>query len=186
LVHISSDYVFDGSVKSHDESERFSPLGVYGQTKAAGDALVGSLPAHYILRSSWVIGDGANFVRTMASLADRGAEPAVVDDQHGRLTFAIEIARAISYLLNVRAPYGTYNLTNTGPIMSWADIARRVFVSRGRPDTAVRNVTTEQYAVGKNLAPRPPHSALNLDKIIATGFEPADAMTELERYLGML
>ena len=58
LVHISSDYVFDGSVEIHDESESFSPLGVYGQTKAAGDALVGLVPAHYVLRSSWVIGDG--------------------------------------------------------------------------------------------------------------------------------
>ena len=186
LVHISSDYVFDGSVKSHDESEPFSPLGVYGQTKAAGDALVGSLPAHYIVRSSWVIGDGANFVRTMASLADRGADPGVVHDQHGRLTFATEIARAICHLLNVGAPHGTYNLTNAGPIMSWADIARRVFVARGRPVTAVKDVTTEQYAAGKDLARRPSHSALNLDKIIATGFEPADAMTELDRYLGML
>jgi dTDP-4-dehydrorhamnose reductase len=133
-----------------------------------------------------VIGDGANFVRTMASLADRGAEPAVVHDQYGRLTFVTEIARAISYLLTVGAPYGTYNLTNTGPIMSWADIARRVFVARGHPATAVKNVTTEQYAAGKDLAPRPSHSALNLEKIIATGFEPANAMTELDRYLGML
>jgi dTDP-4-dehydrorhamnose 3,5-epimerase/reductase len=186
LVHISSDYVFDGLVESHYESEPFSPLGVYGQTKAAGDALVGSLPAHYILRSSWVIGDGANFVRTMASLADRGAEPGVVLDQHGRLTFATEITRAISHLLNIGAPYGTYNLTNAGPITTWADIARRVFVARGRPAAAVKDVTSEQYAAGKDLAPRPPNSTLNLDKIIATGLEPADAMTELDRYLSQL
>ncbi len=187
LVHISSDYVFDGSLESHDEAESFSPLGVYGQTKAAGDALVSSVPAHYVLRSSWVIGDGANFVRTMASLADRGGvEPSVVHDQHGRLTFSNEITRAIGHLLQARPPYGTYNLTNAGPSVTWADIARRVFVARGRDASAITSVTTEEYGSGKNLAPRPRHSMLNLDKITATGFEPADADAELDRYLRQL
>jgi dTDP-4-dehydrorhamnose 3,5-epimerase/reductase len=186
LVHISSDYVFDGWQSSHDETEGFSPLGVYGQTKAAADGLVSSLPAHYIVRSSWVVGDGANFVRTMASLADRGVEPDVVSDQYGRLTFTTELARAISHLLSSSAPYGTYNLTNAGPVMTWADIARRVFVARGRSATAIKNVTSDQYATGKNLAPRPRHSVLDLNKIIASGFQPADAMADLDRYLAEL
>ena len=186
LVHVSSDYVFDGSVDIHDEAESFSPLGVYGQTKAAGDALVGLVPAHFVVRSSWVIGDGANFVRTMASLADRGVQPSVVHDQHGRLTFTNELTRAIRHLLNAGAPYGTYNVSNAGRSMTWADIARRVFVARGRPASAITNVTTEEYASGKNLALRPRHSLLNLDKITATGFESADAGAELDRYLGQL
>src|SRR6187431_3385137 len=117
LVHISSDYVFDGSEPFHTEDEPFSPLGVYGQTKAAGDAMVESLPAHYVLRTSWVIGAGRNFVRTMASLADRGVSPEVVDDQFGRLTFTTEISRAILHLLDTGAPYGTYNLSNDGDAM---------------------------------------------------------------------
>ena len=75
LVHISSDYVFDGTLSSHLEDEPFSPLGVYGQTKAAADAVVQTLPRHYLLRTSWLIGDGHNFVRTMAGLADRGISP---------------------------------------------------------------------------------------------------------------
>lgn len=186
LVHVSSDYVFDGSAYDHDENEPFSPLGVYGQTKAAGDLLVASLPAHYLLRSSWVVGDGANFVRTMVNLADRGADPAVVDDQVGRLTFTTEITRAIAHLTAAGAPHGTYNLTNAGPAMTWAEIARQVFVARGRPASAITGVSTEQYAAGKDLAPRPRHSMLKLDKIIATGFQPADAVTELERYVGQL
>jgi dTDP-4-dehydrorhamnose 3,5-epimerase/reductase len=144
------------------------------------------VPAHYVLRSSWVIGDGANFVRTMASLADRGATPSVVHDQHGRLTFTNEITGAISHLLQTGAPYGTYNLTNAGPSMTWADVARRVFVARGRSASAVTNVTTEEYGSGKNLAPRPRHSLLNLDKIIAAGFRPTDAGAELDRYLAQL
>jgi dTDP-4-dehydrorhamnose reductase len=183
LVHISSDYVFDGSEPLHTENEPFSPLGVYGQTKAAGDAVVGSLPAHYVLRTSWVIGEGRNFVRTIASLADSGGIPEVVDDQFGRLTFTAEISRAIIHLLQVEAPYGTYNVSNDGEPVSWADIARAVFAARGRDPASVQNVTTAAYAVGKALAPRPRHSVLSLEKIISSGFQPADAMSQLQVYL---
>lgn len=186
LVHVSSDYVFDGTHREHGEDEPFSPLGVYGQTKAAGDALVATLPAHYILRTSWVIGAGKNFVATMASLADRGVSPGVVDDQDGRLTFTGEIARALDHLLAVRAPYGTYNLSAGGDVMSWADIAKAVFVARGRAASDVTPVTTAAYGAGKTLAPRPQHSALVLDKIRATGFEPAPALDLLEHYLTAL
>ena len=183
LVHISSDYVFDGSVEMHAETEPFSPLGVYGQTKAAGDALVGSLPAHYLLRTSWVIGDGHNFVRTMASLADRGVNPEVVDDQFGRLTFTTEISRAIRHLLEKNAPYGTYNLSNAGDRMTWAGIARAVFQARGRDAASVSGVTTTEYGAGKSLAPRPRTACSALTRSSAPGFRPADAMTELRTYL---
>ena len=186
LVHISSDYVFDGSQTPHVETEPFSPLGVYGQTKAAADALVGSLPAHYLLRTSWVIGDGHNFVRTMATLADRGVSPDVVDDQVGRLTFTTEISRAIVHLLDTKAPYGTYNLSNDGEPMTWADIARTVFTARGRDPGSIRGVPTSEYVAGKSLAPRPRHSVLSLDKIIGSGFRPTDAMTRLQAYLSAL
>jgi dTDP-4-dehydrorhamnose 3,5-epimerase/reductase len=186
LVHVSSDYVFDGAQVIHSETEPFSPLGVYGQTKAAGDALVCSLPAHYLLRTSWVIGDGANFVRTMASLADRGVSPDVVDDQFGRLTFTTEISRAVVHLLENQAPYGAYNISNDGDPMTWAGIARTVFQARGRDAGSVRGVTTADYAAGKPLAPRPRHSILSLDKIISARFRPADAMTQLLEYLSGL
>ncbi len=183
LVHVSSDYVFDGSEMIHTETELFSPLGVYGQTKAAADALVGLLPAHYILRTSWVIGDGHNFVRTMASLADRDAHPEVVDDQFGRLTFTTEISRAIVHLLHIEAPYGTYNISNDGEPMTWAEIARAVFEARSRDAASIKPVTTAEYAAGKSLAPRPRHSVLSLDKILSAGFRPADAMSQLHEYL---
>jgi dTDP-4-dehydrorhamnose reductase len=114
LVHISSDYVFDGGRDIHDESESFTPLGVYGQTKAAGDAVISVVPRHYIVRTSWVIGEGNNFVRTMASLAERGIKPSVVNDQVGRLSFTQDIAAGIRHLLQSGAAYGTYNLSNNG------------------------------------------------------------------------
>ena len=81
LVHYSTEYVFDGTVEPHDEDEPLSPLGVYAQTKAAGDVAVATAPRHYVLRTSWVIGEGKNFVRTMQQLAANGVSPSVVDDQ---------------------------------------------------------------------------------------------------------
>src|SRR5690606_19635848 len=109
LVHISSDYVFDGAAtEPYAEDTPFSPLGVYGQSKAAGDLAAATAPRHYIVRASWVIGEGSNFVRTMASLAERGIDPKVIDDQRGRLTFADDIAAGIHHLLETGATHGTY------------------------------------------------------------------------------
>ena len=186
VVHFSTDYVFDGTATVHDEGEPFSPLGVYGQSKAAGDALVATLDSHYLLRTSWVIGEGGNFVRTMAGLADRGISPGVVDDQVGRLTFTSELARAVRHLLAVQAPPGTYNVTGGGPPTTWADIAASVFAARGRSAADVARVTTSEYGAGKSLAPRPRHSVLALDKITATGFQPVDAGVSLRAYLATL
>ncbi|MCW2853331.1 MAG: NAD-dependent epimerase/dehydratase family protein, partial [Nocardioides sp.] len=109
LVHFSSEYVFDGTAAEHPEDEPLSPLGVYAQSKAAGDVAVSATARHYVLRTSWVIGEGRNFVRTMRELAERGVSPGVVDDQIGRLTFADELARATRHLLDTGVPYGTYN-----------------------------------------------------------------------------
>jgi dTDP-4-dehydrorhamnose 3,5-epimerase/reductase len=184
LVHVSSDYVFDGSQDLHTEEEPFTPLGVYGQTKAAGDAIVTVVPRHYIVRTSWVIGEGNNFVRTMASLADRGIEPKVVNDQIGRLSFTEDIAAGIHHLLESRADYGTYNLSNDGDRQSWADIAEDVYELSGKPRAAVTGVTTAEYFEGKEAAPRPLNSVLDLAKIKRTGFEPKPARSALEAYLG--
>jgi dTDP-4-dehydrorhamnose reductase len=184
LVHVSSDYVFDGTAEVHDEEEPFSPLGVYGQTKAAGDALVATVPRHYIVRTSWVVGDGNNFVRTMASLAERGIDPSVVDDQIGRLTFADDIARAIQHLLVVEATPGTYDVTSSGASSSWADVARSVFALTGHDPARVTGTSTSEYFAGKtDVAPRPQHSTLDLTKIGATGFQPVEQDEALRTYL---
>ncbi len=188
LVQVSTDYVFDGTVTEHDESEPLSPLGVYGQTKAAGDALVASLAEHYIVRTSWVVGHGRNFVATMASLAARGIAPGVVDDQYGRLTFADDLAAGIVHLLGGGATAhpaeaGIYNLTNDGPVQTWAEIARQVFAGVGADPAAISPLSTAEYGRGKALAPRPVHSALSLTKITAAGFAPRPASVALAAYL---
>ena len=171
LVHVSSDYVFDGMKRGWTEDDDLAPLSVYGQTKAAGDLAVSVTPRHYLLRTSWVVGDGKNFLRTMADLAARGISPSVVDDQVGRLTHTSNLAAAIAHLVRTNAPYGTYNITDGGPEVSWADIAKAVFVREGRSADDVTPVSTEAYYAGKgSIAPRPARSTLDLSKIESTGY----------------
>ena len=184
LVHLSTEYTFDGATALHTEEETPSPLGVYGQSKAAGDAAVSVCPRHYLVRTSWVVGDGKNFVKTMLSLAERGITPSVVADQTGRLTFASDLAAGIIHLLTSGAEFGTYNLSGDGPIVSWADVAKRVYERAGHSPDEVTAVTTEEYYAGQDgIAPRPLSSALDLAKIKAAGFTPADSTERLEAYL---
>jgi dTDP-4-dehydrorhamnose 3,5-epimerase/reductase len=183
LVHVSSDYVFDGTRAPHAEDEPLSPLGVYGQTKAAADALVATVPRHYIVRTSWVVGDGPNFVRTMRSLAERGVAPSVVADQIGRLTFTEDLADAIAFLVRAAPPSGVYNVTNSGAPRSWADIARAVFRGTGHDPALVTDTTAAEYGAGKELAPRPADSTLALDRLLALGFAPRDQDAALAAYL---
>ncbi len=181
LVHVSSDYVFDGTQENHTEDEPLSPLGVYGQSKAAGDIAAATTPRHYILRTSWVIGEGENFVRTMMGLAEKNISPTVVADQIGRLTFTSELVRIIDHFLTTGAPYGTYNATNDGPLESWADITRRIFSLAGRDDLTVTDTTTAEYFAGKDgVAPRPLNSGMNLEKLHATGFTSRDWTDDLK------
>ena len=171
--------------RPYREDDPVAPLGVYGQTKAAGDQIVATVPRHYIVRTSWVIGDGRNFVRTMLSLAERGINPSVVNDQRGRLTFTSELARAIRHLIETRAPYGTYNVTGSGPATSWADVARRMFALAGHDPQRVTGVTTAEYFANAQgpVAPRPANSVLDLAKIESTGYTPVDAGETLAQYV---
>lgn len=186
LVHVSSDYVFDGTKEEpYDEGDPVSPLGVYGQTKAAGDLAVAAAPRHYIIRTSWVIGDGRNFVATMASLAARGVDPHVVDDQRGRLTFTSDIATAIRALIERGAPYGTYNVTGTGDPASWAEIAREVFVLTGHDPLRVTGISTEEYFAGAShaVSPRPRNSVLSTSRLAQYVSQPPDWRVGLRTYL---
>ncbi len=183
LVHISSDYVFDGTQNPHTETEAFSPLSVYGQSKAAGDIAVATAPQHYLLRTTWVIGDGKNFVRIMLGLGARGIAPTVVSDQIGRLTFTSELVSVIDHLLTTTAPYGTYNATNSGEPASWADITRTIFATAGF-DLTVTDTTTTKYYQGKpGIAPRPLLSIMDLGKLAGTGYTGHDWHDDLTAYI---
>lgn len=184
LVHISSDYVFDGTQEPHDEDEPFSPLSTYGASKAAGDITAALTPSHYIIRTSWVIGEGKNFVKTMLGLAEKGISPTVVADQIGRPTFTQDLAAGIKHLLDSKAGFGTYNLTNSGDPVSWAELTREIFKISGHTELAVTDVTTKEYFAGKaGIAPRPLKSMLNLSKIEAIGFKAAKWRDSLVDYI---
>ncbi|GAA1345239.1 MULTISPECIES: sugar nucleotide-binding protein [Kocuria] len=181
LTHVSTDYVFDGSLpldQEHAPEHPVAPLSVYGQSKAAGEAAVRTWPKHWIVRTSWVIGDGANFVRTMASLAERGIDPAVVDDQHGRLTFAADLAEVLLDLVVEQAPYGTRHVTNAGPAMSWFQVARAVFELTGHDPQRVSPVSTADFFRDRpGAAPRPRNSLLGAEGTLPQAMESLSAYT---------
>ena len=186
-IHVSSDYVFDGTKVPHTEDETFSPLSVYGASKAAGDIAIATIQKHYILRTSWVIGKGKNFVKTMKELAEKGVKPSVVNDQLGRLTFAEDLAGAIHHLFSTKQAFGTYNLTNSGDVVSWADIAKLVYEKTGHNPNDVTGVSTAEYYAGKaGIAPRPLLSELNLDKITNAGYAPRDWQIAFSHYVNEL
>jgi dTDP-4-dehydrorhamnose reductase len=171
VVHISSEYVFDGRAPGPiPEEALFSPLSVYGASKAAGDIAAALCSSYYIVRTTWMIGDGANFVRTMLNLAAQGATPTVVADQVGRPTFAGDLADGIIALTTSRAASGTYNITNSGDPASWADVARATFELAGRsPDDVVDITTAAYFADRPEAAPRPLNSVLDLRKAAESG-----------------
>jgi dTDP-4-dehydrorhamnose 3,5-epimerase len=187
LVHFSSEYVFDGDHPGPiPEDAPVRPLSVYGRSKADGDRLVAALDRHLLVRTTWVWGEGRNFVHTMAGLADRGVCPSVVDDQVGRPTAADDLAAAVAHLVQ-RGARGTYNATGGGEPASWADVAELVFTARGRDPHDVRRLSTVEYTADKpGLARRPRNSVLDLTRLESTGFRPRDWRASLDGHLSTI
>ena len=184
LVHYSSDYVFNGKNKDHTENEVFTPLNAFGRSKAAGDLAASVAAKHFIIRTGWVIGDGKNFVDTIHGYAEQELKPRVVGDQVGRLTFARDLARATKFLLESGAPYGTYNVTNSGDPASWADIAKEVYRLSNRSAEEVTTISSDEYASSRDVtAHRPPNSTYNLEKLANAGYIPRDWRVALKEYL---
>jgi dTDP-4-dehydrorhamnose reductase len=131
LVHISTDYVFDGTqTRPYVESDGAAPLNVYGRTKLAGDMAVASLcHKHWILRASWVFSEhGSNFVKTMIKLARERSALRVVADQYGRPTYAGHIAKLIATLVDRRErnlPWGLHHVIG-GPATTWHEFASTI------------------------------------------------------------
>ena len=183
LVHISTEYVFDGTRGPHKEDEPYSPLSIYGRTKAAGDQKAEHAPKHYVVRTSWVIGDGKNFVRTMLGLGQKGVSPAVVSDQIGRPTFTPQLAQAIKFLIDNKPGYGIYNVSNEGDPVSWADLTRAIFKEAGINQKVADTTTKEYFSDKPTSAPRPLNSVLDLAKIESIGFKPRDWHEDLREYI---
>jgi dTDP-4-dehydrorhamnose reductase len=156
LVHISTDYVFDGTAtEPYREWDQTNPQSVYGHSKLAGEGEVD--PGSTIVRTSWVCGaHGANFVRTMLRLADERDSWGVVDDQRGCPSFTADIAVAIRRLAVDRRP-GIFHVTNQG-VTTWFELARDVLRLVGADPERVRPISTAEYGAA---APRPANSVLD-------------------------
>ncbi len=163
FIHISTDYVFGGQgTQARAPDDPLKPLGVYGQSKLAGEAGVRAAGgAHVILRTSWVISaHGSNFVKTMLRLSNTHNVLRVVADQIGGPTPAAAIAETVVNIATQLVAHpertGTYHFAGT-PDVSWADFARAIFADAGR-DVSVEDITTEDYPTP---AKRPQNSRLD-------------------------
>jgi len=169
MIYISTDYVFDGTKKTpYVETDEPNPINEYGKNKLGGEKAVEKLDNYYILRTSWVYGGGHNFVRTMIELAKKMDEIKVVNDQFGRPTYALDLAKAIYDVIKNRPKVGIYNVTGDGEIISWAEFAEEIFKIAGFK-TKVTGILTDEYFAGypgKKIASRPKNSALDLSQSI--------------------
>lgn len=171
LVTYSTDYVFAGdSPRPYSEDDPTGPLSVYGRTKLEGEQAVAASGCRYLLiRTSWVFGEGHNFVRSILGAGARHPELSVVDDQRGRPTYAPDLAQGSLALVEAGCT-GLYHLSGGGDAGTWADVAQTALGAGGVP-TRVRRVTTAQYYAGKQgpIAPRPANSELDCSKAGRSG-----------------
>jgi dTDP-4-dehydrorhamnose reductase len=173
LIHISTDYVFDGTQNQpYLENDPIAPLGIYGRSKARGEAAIRSLlPNHIIVRTSWLYGvHGHNFVKTILRLAAEKKTLKVVADQFGSPTSAADLAETILIITRqIASPdkhlWGTYHFCGAG-ITSWHGLAEKI-IELAAPYTKLRTCHVQAISTADwpTPAPRPRYSALNCTRI---------------------
>lgn len=166
LIHISTDFVFDGSNNiPYTENQIPNPRGVYGQTKLDGEKEIQNVfQNYYIIRTSWVYSQfGNNFMKTMLRLASKRTSLSVVNDQIGTPTNAVDLAEALVQIVINNNQYGIYNFSNEGQC-SWYDFAKKIF--------EINNVNIDLKAIPTSEFPtpaeRPKYSVLDKSKIKST------------------
>jgi dTDP-4-dehydrorhamnose reductase len=166
LLHFSTDYVFDGRKPgAYFVDDCVGPLNVYGATKLAGEIAIRTLcPKHWIVRTSWVFSEhGANFVKTMLRLAASGKAPRIVADQHGRPTYAGDLATLAARV--ARSPeilsYGTYHAVG-GPATTWHGFAEAIVAKAFALGLLPQTVTVTPIATAEYPTParRPANSLI--------------------------
>lgn len=179
LVHISTDYVFDGSSENpYSETDAPCPQSVYGSSKLAGEREVMKYPKSYILRTAWLYGpNGNNFVKTMLRLGKEKGEAGVVTDQKGNPTSTFELIRIMDAVLK-KGNFGIYHATCAG-VCSWNEFAREIFRLAGM-NVKVNDLTTAQFP---RPAKRPAYSNLSKDKLLKEcGYSATDWHDALKEY----
>jgi dTDP-4-dehydrorhamnose reductase len=179
LVAVSSDYVFEGTnLGEYKEDDPVNPQNAYGRAKLAGElAVIESDADAYIVRTSWVFGEfGNNFVYTMQRLAETHPKLTVVNDQMGRPTWTRTLAEFMLHLIESKAEYGIYHLSNDNTA-TWYEFAQEILKATSVEVTPVTSTEFPQKAY------RPEHSVMNLEKAKSTEFEIPTWQDALEEFL---
>ena len=169
LIHISTDYVFDGAQRvPYEESDSPNPINQYGRSKVAGESaiLASDLSSYYIVRTSWLYGvSGKNFVKTMARKALKKETAGVVEDQFGSPTCARDLAEGIIEIVKVIPEPGIYHFSNEGKC-SWFEFAQEIYRLCDSDEQLVNPIKTAELA---QKAKRPMNSELNTAKWDGSG-----------------
>lgn len=180
FLYVSTDYVYEGigsaPLKTTDTTK---PINVYGQSKLDGENFIKDfLTNYFIVRISWLFGEGKNFVNTMLSLKDK-EQINVVNDQIGRPTYTKDLSRLLVDMIE-SDKYGIYNVSNEGEFVSWADFAKEIFNQKGIK-TKVQPISSDEY---KTKAKRQSNSRLDTSDLIKNGFNTLpDWKDALKRFL---
>ena len=175
LIHISTDYVFDGrqegSTVAYREDDKTNPINIYGKSKLAGEEEIKNiLEKYFIIRTAWLYGkQGNNFVYTMLRLFQEKDLIKVVEDQWGSPTYTVDLAKTILKIIeNDFKKYGIYHFTNES-ITSWYEFARTIYkkdkrlgLIKGNKKVVIKPIKTEDYPTA---ARRPKYSVLSKEKI---------------------
>jgi dTDP-4-dehydrorhamnose reductase len=193
LVYPSTDYVFSGdATRPYREHDATKPRSVYGRTKLEGEAAARTSPRHLIVRTSWVFGEGNNFIRRVVERGREASRIDVVADQVGRPTYAVDLAAAMLELV-AGGHTRTFHLAGGGEPCSWADLAeaaleaaRRAGLIEGEP--VVDRITTEQWRAGLSgpMAERPRYSVLDCSRAESVGVRLRPWPEAVQAYVGRL
>jgi len=187
LIHYSTDYVFDGNKEdgyTEDDLPAKVPSSVYGQSKLLGETLLQkNANKYYLIRTSWVFGEnGKDFVDTMIRLAQERDELRVVNDQHGKPTYAKDLAKATLDLLESSAPMGIYHFTNEGAT-TWYEYAKKIIGTWGKLKKWGKKEFPHIVAVTSSEFPTPAKRP-NYSILINTKFPPLRPWQDaLDEYL---
>jgi dTDP-4-dehydrorhamnose 3,5-epimerase len=179
VIYLSTDYVFAGDRAGEwHEADDTHPVNVYGASKLGGERSVLALHHGLVVRTSWVYGEGRNFLRTILQAAREGRQLRVVDDQVGRPTSARTLAEAIVWLIE-RPVEGALHVTDDGEPVSWAGLAEFALEQAGI-EAEVEGITTAEFGAP---APRPANSTLALGHAKQLGVPLGDWRKRVREYV---